>query len=77
MRGGDTLFIASALVVCKCVTLSYQLAVSDRDYACPGEMIDSKILGVNSFSGAICYVPGPSHLLIFLIILSSLLVGLL
>jgi len=53
-----------------------QPTVSDPEFACPGEMIESKTLGVNSFAGTACIVLGPNHLLITLIILASLLVAL-
>jgi acetylcholinesterase len=48
----------------------------DPEFACTGEMIESKILGVNSFAGTACIVLGPNHLLITLIILASLLAAL-
>jgi len=53
-----------------------QPTVSDPEFACTGEMIESKILGVNSFAGTACIVLGPNHLLITLIILASLLAAL-
>jgi len=53
-----------------------QPPVSDPEFACPGEMIESKTLGVNSLAGTACIVLGPNHLLITLIILTSLLVAL-
>ena len=71
--------------VCVCVFVirieqlrnnTQQPTVSDPEFACPGEMIVSKTLGVNSFAGTACIVLGPNHLLITLIILASLLVAL-
>jgi hypothetical protein len=53
-----------------------QPTVSDPEFACPGEMIESKTLGVNSFAGTACIVLGPNHLLITLIILANLLLAL-
>ena len=49
--------------------------VSDREFACPGEMIESKTLGVNSYAVRAFIVLGPYHLLINLIILASFLIA--
>jgi hypothetical protein len=54
----------------------YELTVSDPDYACPGEIKDSKVLDLNRFAGKDSLLLGPNHLLISFIILASLLVAL-
>jgi len=53
-----------------------QPTVSDPEFACPGEMVESKTLGVNSLAGTACILVGLNHLLITLIILARLLVAL-
>jgi hypothetical protein len=54
----------------------HELTVSDPDYACPGEIKDSKVLDLNSFAGKDSLLLGPNHLLISFITLVSFLVAL-